>query len=575
MKFQWGVLMKRIVAAMLLIILLSITAGGSFVQAGVSRGDGKVATGFLKDVKYTGNGSYEAVDITLENYADYSVMKLSSPERIVIDIFNAVAPGKQQIIQTNGNVIKNIRYAQFDTYTARVVLDVSEQLEYGINKTEKGLQLYIGDLPENSEKPEEESPAPVTVNPVAKKLSVHKYFNIEYTPKESSDEVAVVLSSYSKYTVMRLTGPDRLVIDIPNAKYSGKTQKLDINGTQIKSIRYSKYGTNTARIVLDLTWQAQYSVNETKGRLLINVENPSYKNIIYHNNGDRVYFILHKAILTQGDEFLKKFYSGTYDKTGKMYTITFPNSQADLGSGIFKINDDYLTSLEINNDQNTNTTSITFNSPKKQAYLVFTRSNLEDTAITVMKSAAAAEKLVVIDAGHGGTMPGAIYKGVYEKELNLDIAKRLDVLLQKKKIKTFMIREDDTDIANYERSYIANMLGASLFISIHNNAMDDPNYSGTMTLYYPQNSNSKSFNGKTFADIIQQKLVGSLKTVNRKAIERPNLVVLRATVMPSAIAEVAFLTNNTDRANLQKESFRQKAAQALCDAIVKALPNVK
>jgi len=65
--------------------------------------------------------------------------------------------------------------------------------------------------------------------------------------------------------------------------------------------------------------------------------------------------------------------------------------------------------------------------------------------------------------------------------------------------------------------------------------------------------------------------VSTLKTHDRGLVPRPELVVLNTTNMTSVLAEVAFLTNSSDRAKLLKESFRQKAAQALCDSVIKAL----
>lgn len=571
--------MKKAIAAILIFILSIATAGSTFAQPDTS-GENKQATGLLKSVAYKAGESSEIVDMTIENYSDYSVMRLSNPERIVVDIFNAIAPGKQQLIKADGAVIKSVRYAQFDPYTARVVLDVNGQAEYSIDKTETGLRLYIGDKPENNNEKEEitgnqEENNSEDIKAEPKKLSIRKYFNIEYTPRENTEEVAILLANYKKYSIVRMTGPDRLVIDIPNTKYSSKDKKVSANGTQVKSIRYSRYSSSISRIVLDLNGQSNYKVKESKGKLLLILEKPTYKNMLYHNNGDRVYITLSGAKLTSGDEFLTKLYTEKFYDNGKRYVITFPTMQAELGEGILKINDDYLKTIEIKNDISRNTTSITFKAVREFSYMVFTRTNPEDTAITVLKPAAKGEKLVVIDPGHGGQMPGAIYKGLYEKELNLDIAKRLNKLLEKKKIKTYVIREDDIDVANYERAYIANKLKASLFLSIHNNAMDDRSYSGTMTLYYPQKSGAKGFTGKAFADILQGKLLSRLGTVDRKAIERPDLIVLRATAMPAALAEIAFMTNSSDRNKLVGEAFRQKAAQALCDSIVNSLKKIK
>ncbi len=579
-------MMKRIFAAILVVIVFTASAGSTFAQPNAS-GENRQATGFLNNVAYKIQNSSEIVDMTIVNYTDYSIMRLSNPERIVIDIFNAAAPGKQQYIAAGGTVIKSIRYAQFDTYTARVVLEVNGQAEYGIEATEYGLQLYIGDKPGKNEETEEiseipdekdipeDGDVPAGTAAAAQKLSVNKNFNIEYTPKENSEEVAILLSSYSKYTILRMTGHDRLVIDIPNTKDTGKQQQIVTGGVLVKSVRYSQYTTSLSRVVLDLNNQSKYTVKESKGKLLLILEKPDYKNMLYHNNGDRVYVTLPGAKLTSGDEFLKKMYTEKQDDQGKRYVITFPAAQADLGEGKLEINDSYLKSIEIKTDAAAGTTSITFLAAKKFSYMVFTRTNPKDTAITLLSPAAKSDKLVVIDPGHGGQMPGAIYKGLYEKELNLDIAIRLNRLLEKKKVKTYMLREDDSDIANYERAYIANKLNASLYLSIHNNAMDDSTFGGTMTLYYPQKAGAKGFTGKTFAGIIQSKLLKSLGTTDRKIQERPNLVVLKATAMPSALAEVAFMTNSRDRNNLTSDAFRQKAAQALCDSIIEALSKIK
>ncbi len=565
--------MKKVAAAVLVLALITLSTVGSFSNAAgiVSRGN---ATGQLKDVKYSSDGSSEAVVITARDYVDYSVMELSEPRRIVLDIYNVTAPGKQQIIQTDGKIIKRIRYAQFDTYTARVVLELGSEAEYGVEKTDTGVVLYIGEKPESTGKDETEVPPAQTVTPSAIKqtLTVHSKFKIQYAPGENGEEVTMLLSSYNKYKVTRLTVPDRLVISIPDAQYTGADKSVKVNGNQIKTIQYTKFGKSGATITLSLNAQSQYSIKEAKGSLLLTVQPPTYRNIQYYNNSDRVHFILKDAVLTEGAEFLKDLYTGTYDESGKEYSVIFPTGEADLGNGVMGINDSYLQSAEVITNPEEGTTRLVFKSNTRLEYLVFTR-NPGTTSITVMKPATQKEKLVVIDAGHGGVATGAIYKTLLEKDLNLDIAKRLNTLLEKKGVKTYMLREDDSDIANYERAYIANKLNASLYLSIHNNAMDDKNFSGTMTLYCP--STSSGFSGRSFADIIHQQLLSKLKTVDRKVKERPDLIVLKATNMPAALAEVAFMTNSKDRSNLQKSAFRQKAAQALCDSVVKALAKMK
>ena len=84
--------MKKVAAAVLVLALITLSTVGSFSNAAgiVSRGN---ATGQLKDVNYSSDGSSEAVVITARDYVDYSVIELSEPRRIVLDIYNVTAPG--------------------------------------------------------------------------------------------------------------------------------------------------------------------------------------------------------------------------------------------------------------------------------------------------------------------------------------------------------------------------------------------------------------------------------------------------------------------------------------------------
>jgi len=177
------------------------------------------------------------------------------------------------------------------------------------------------------------------------------------------------------------------------------------------------------------------------------------------------------------------------------------------------------------------------------------------------------EPIVVIDPGHGGKEPGAVYGGIKEKDLNLDVAKRLNKLLKDEGIKTYMTRSDDSYVSLYSRSDFANKLGADLFISIHHNA-GKSSYSGTMTLYYP---GSGEFTSKDLASIVQRELTGKLGSKNLGLISRPNLAVLRTTNMPAVIAEIGYMTNKTELNKLKTSAYRQKSAEALKNAILKAL----
>jgi N-acetylmuramoyl-L-alanine amidase len=183
------------------------------------------------------------------------------------------------------------------------------------------------------------------------------------------------------------------------------------------------------------------------------------------------------------------------------------------------------------------------------------------------------EVIVVIDPGHGGEDFGTYYGNILEKDLNLDISLKMGSIIEEAGIKVVYTRTEDKDVGLDERAFMANNLDATLFISVHNNSMpDNPSYKGTETLFCPsQNPVYGNMDGKKLASIVQSNLINKLNTIDNGIIERPNLVVLRKTKMPAVIAEIAYLSNASDRELLKQAEFRQKAAQALVDSVFEAL----
>ena len=193
-------------------------------------------------------------------------------------------------------------------------------------------------------------------------------------------------------------------------------------------------------------------------------------------------------------------------------------------------------------------------------------------------STKAKDKLVVIDAGHGGSDSGAVGKVddqivLMEKDVTLDIAKRVNVLLESAGVKTAMSRDTDVLIPLMDIPKNANNLNADLFLSVHCNAVDGaPEACGTESLYFNDTVDPKyGISGMRFAEITQAQIVSELNTSDRGIVQRPNLVVLKYTNMPAIIAETAFITNESDRALLSSDMYKDKFAEALARAVILAL----
>lgn len=171
---------------------------------------------------------------------------------------------------------------------------------------------------------------------------------------------------------------------------------------------------------------------------------------------------------------------------------------------------------------------------------------------------------IVLDAGHGGEDPGAVYQGRQEKDDNLQLVMRVGTILKENGIDVVYTRTTDIYQTPFEKAQIANNADANFFVSIHRNSSPQPNqYNGVETLVY-----DKSGIKLEMAENINEQLedVG-FRNLGVKA--RPGLVVLRRTKMPALLVEVGFINSDVDN-QLLDEKFNE-TAQAIADGILKTL----
>ncbi len=181
-------------------------------------------------------------------------------------------------------------------------------------------------------------------------------------------------------------------------------------------------------------------------------------------------------------------------------------------------------------------------------------------------------KKVVLDPGHGymsstGYLDvGAIGpSGTKESSVNLLIALKVKALLEADGARVIMTRSDDTSKDNPDltrRAQIANSSGADLFLSIHQNATDaGPSIGGTEVHYWFDRS-------KVFASLVQKHLVSALRLTDRGTQKTSLYLVSHIDTMPAALVECAFISNSEEEHLLREDSFQQKIAGAIADAIV-------
>jgi N-acetylmuramoyl-L-alanine amidase len=218
---------------------------------------------------------------------------------------------------------------------------------------------------------------------------------------------------------------------------------------------------------------------------------------------------------------------------------------------------------------------------------------------------------VVIDPGHGGYDPGAQVKGLDEAALTLDLALRLEGLLQKEPgLEVVLTRRTNEYVPLEERTAIANRESADLFLSIHANASRSSAASGVETYFLSfaatpgaeavaarENSthvgemhklpdiiraialNNKLDESRDLAGMVQEALVARLRRSNTNVrnlgVKKAPFVVLIGAGMPSVLAEVSFLTNKQELQLLKTPAYKQRIAEALHAAVLRYRRSLK
>lgn len=171
---------------------------------------------------------------------------------------------------------------------------------------------------------------------------------------------------------------------------------------------------------------------------------------------------------------------------------------------------------------------------------------------------------VIIDAGHGGQEPGAIYQGRQEKTDTLRLALAVGQILSENGVDVGYTRVTDVYQSPFEKAQMANQWGADFFLSLHRNAMPVPGTaSGTESLVYANEGE---------AAMLASNINEQLRDMGWKdlgIIERPGLIVLRRTEMPAVLVEAGFIDNEAD--NMFFDANFQKVAQAIADGVLETL----
>lgn len=183
-------------------------------------------------------------------------------------------------------------------------------------------------------------------------------------------------------------------------------------------------------------------------------------------------------------------------------------------------------------------------------------------------------KVIYLDAGHGGPDSGALYKTTYEKDINLNIVKKLEMKLKEQGASVFLTRDGDYDLSVpytinrkrsdlSRRSHMINRSNCDMYLSIHLNADTTTTYHGAQVFY-----DSKLKENKRIATLIQSDLKQYLYT-RRDAKQKNDMYLFHRLERPGVLVEVGYISNPNDRYLLKQDTYQDKVAKILTDSVIK------
>ena len=495
----------------------------------------------VQDISYSEESGYPQLYISTDNPVEYNTFTLDNPDRMVIDINNAIADTDYEVKEINSGDIIGVRIGQFSSQpkVVRIVVDLKNKKKAMVTHSadKKNISLAYANILQ-----------PVTIE------------------KEGYCDVISIKGSQSVDSqLFSLNNPDRIVIDVQQAVLGGENQNIALNNSSIiKSVRTGQFDVGTARIVVDLGKSAFYEIKNEDNESKIYISDIPFSFMGYDK-----YYNSSYVTMNPDDEV---DFKTDFDKKKNVLKVEI-NKDIEYDNELYEINDNLLEYIKLSKTQQKKSviTKAEFKLKDKVNYEFLSSSNtklikLKLTHIPDTPS----DVLVVIDAGHGGKDPGAkAVDGTYEKNYNIDVARRLDRKLKEIGFNTIMTREEDLYTTLQERADAANWNYADFFVSIHFNAYMNK-AKGIETLYYPNTpTEAYSINNKDIALIFQEEILKTLKRPSRGVIPRPDLFVLNKTKMPAMLMELGFLTNKEELSFIKKESYREDAANALATSLLR------
>lgn len=464
-------------------------------------------------------------------------------DKIVLDFYGTKSGLASTITATNSSIVTAVRTAQHtdedgSVYT-RVVLDLSGKKKYEVTQSGDGTKVYI-------------SFDKVTV----------EHISMKHNKNSDKDIIEIEGDGALGANVFTLSNPNRIVVDIPNV-VSELDSTLDVDDLDFVSAgRVGMFEETTLRLVFEVGDLTEYSYTEGNYDMTLEIYRSTLKNMLYDTNREVLYLEKEDTIKT-GNVKINDHYLDGYTE------IVLPGDYEDVyGYGTYQIGGDVIEDIKVSTSGGK--TTLRFDQNRISCYEI--EDDGDRYIISVKNPKEVYDKVLLLDAGHGGKDPGTSGNGLVEKNLTLTIMQKVANELKNGDIKVYVTRDSDVYPENNTRAKTANQI-AHMMVSIHMNAVESggATANGTEVLYQVHSNDATiGLTSKELAEILQSSIISATGNFNRGTKLRTDLLILNGTTVPAVIIETVFLSNPGDALKISQSAYQDTVAQAIADGIEEA-----
>ena len=526
-----------------------------------------------------------------ENYKTDNVKLLKFKNNYIVTLNNKVCLDANYMHTSYRDAkFETSDYYSFISMTSQVVTADEKPLNNTSTAPEKVLnQIQVAF--ENSTVPVnvKTSYQNANVNVVRKDFKLKTRYYLNSVQPKSNGILLSGIGSFSMEKPMKLGSPERLVFDMPNT-YATPLLRSKIFKYGNDTVRIGQFEANKSRVVITTDNADKYipiysadnqsiliadkeNLNHDKlTSIMTNLASTKVTKTDASNYGLNFYFTkpVVYAVKRENTSLTLYFFNAVqYNDQDFKATVRgtdVSSSRIDLMPRIglrYSIQLDKNDTIKVYTGADARTVKLAIKSTPKEATTKRQPENVTNLPtktpekIITRKSG---EKVVVIDPGHGGTDYGAIRAGINEKDITLDVSKRVASILRSNGYKVHLTLNEDKYVSLQGRVDIAEEVKPDIFVSIHVNSSEGTTATGIETHYYHDYSID-------LAKKVHTSLAKSIKSPDR-GLFKSRFYVINHTTMPAVLVEIGFISNEEERAELVSEKRKQATAKAIAEGIM-------